>query len=55
MEDLYRKQNKLLKELYEGVNKELEILYKIIDISMSDEDYRKFRNQAEFMLESEED
>ena len=34
MEDLYRKQNKLLKELYEGVNKELEILYKTYQCQM---------------------
>ncbi len=55
MEELYKEQIKTLKKLYELMNKEVEMLNRIIDISMTDEDYKKYRKQAELLMEEEEE
>lgn len=55
MEEIYKKQIKILNELYDLLAKELEIVNKIIDMSMTDEDYKKYREIAIEILEKEEE
>ncbi len=46
MEEMYRKQIKILKELYEGTNKELEIANKIIDYIVPKDYYKIIKLKA---------
>lgn len=46
MEKFYKEQIKILKDLYNLLADELEITNQIIDISMSNEDYKKYREIA---------
>lgn len=48
------KQNKLLMEMYELSNKEVGILNKIIELAMTDEQYKLLRKKAEEIIEEEE-
>lgn len=51
---LRNKQNKLLIEIYELSNKEVGILNKIIELAMTDEQYKLLRKKAEEIIEEEE-
>lgn len=51
---LRNKQNKLLIEMYELSNKEVGILNKIIELAMTDEQYKLLRKKAEEIIEEEE-
>ena len=53
--DIYRKEVKNLKEIYNLMNDELEILNTMIEISIPEEDYQKLKNQAILLIKEREE
>jgi len=51
----YKNQVKCLKELYELMNDELDILNTMVEIAIPEEEYQKIKNQAILVIKEREE